>query len=123
VSAAAFVLGLGIMLVRRLTEPEQAGNSSYFDWFFLLTIFGTGLTGWVTELARFAGSASGAYLLYTLHLMFVLALLLYLPFSKFAHLGYRTIAIAWGKSAGRTLKFPVAPNYVPAATAEQEPKA
>jgi quinone-modifying oxidoreductase, subunit QmoC len=112
------VLGLGIMLVRRLTEPEQAGNSSYFDWFFLLTIFGTGLTGWLTELVRFAGAAPAAYILYTIHLVFVLALLLYLPFSKFAHLGYRTIAIAWSKAAARKQTYSVVPNCGPAAGAE-----
>jgi quinone-modifying oxidoreductase, subunit QmoC len=119
VSAIAFVLGLGIMLVRRLTDPEQAGNSSYFDWFFLFTIFGTGATGLLTELFRWGGSIGGAYGLYTVHLMFVLSLLLYLPFSKFAHLGYRTVAIAWGKSAGRNMTIPVAPNYVPPAPAEE----
>jgi len=117
-SAVAFVLGLGIMLVRRLTAPDQAGTSSYFDWFFLLIIFGTGLTGLVTELTRWAGSVGGAYALYAIHLMFVLALLLYLPFSKFAHLGYRTVAIAWSKSTGRNVKFPVQPNFVPPAPAE-----
>jgi quinone-modifying oxidoreductase, subunit QmoC len=123
VSAAAFVIGLGIMLFRRLNEPDQAGGSSYFDWLFLFIIFGTGLTGWVTELVRWAGSAPGAYTLYTIHLMFVLALLLYLPFSKFAHLGYRTVAIVWSKSCGRNLKLQVVPGYVPAAAPEKGPDA
>ncbi|MEW6529409.1 MAG: quinone-interacting membrane-bound oxidoreductase complex subunit QmoC [Thermodesulfobacteriota bacterium] len=122
VSAIAFVVGLAIMLVRRIGNPEQAGNSSYFDWFFLWIIFGTGATGLITELSRWAGSASGAYFFYMVHLMFVLALLLYLPFSKFAHLGYRTIAIAWGKSVGRNMTVPVVPNFVPPVRAE-EPEA
>lgn len=116
VSAISFVLGLGIMLMRRLTAKDQAGGSTYFDWFFIFVIFGTGVTGLLTELIRWAGSAGGAYILYTIHLMFVLALLLYLPFSKFAHLGYRTLAIVWGKSAGRDIKLPVQPNYIPAST-------
>jgi quinone-modifying oxidoreductase, subunit QmoC len=113
VSAIAFVLGLGIMLVRRLTDPEQTGNSSYFDWLFLFMIFGTGATGLLTELTRWAGSASGAYTLYSIHLMFVLSLFLYLPFSKFAHLGYRTVAITWAKATGREVKYPVKPNVLP----------
>ncbi len=120
VSAIAFVVGLGIMLIRRLTNPDEAGNSSYFDWLFLLFIFGTGVTGLLTELVRWVGSAPGAYSLYTIHLMFVLALLFYLPFSKFAHLGYRTVAIAWSKSAGRNMKLGVEPNYVPPAPAAGE---
>ncbi|MFA4987852.1 MAG: quinone-interacting membrane-bound oxidoreductase complex subunit QmoC [Candidatus Brocadiia bacterium] len=113
VSAIAFVLGLGIMIVRRITQPDQAGNSSYFDWLFLFMIFGTGATGLLTELVRWGGSVSGAYYLYALHLMFILALFLYLPFSKFAHLGYRTLAMAWAKSAGRDVSLPVVPNYAP----------
>jgi quinone-modifying oxidoreductase, subunit QmoC len=120
VSAVAFVLGLGIMLVQRLTAPDQTGNSSYFDWLFLFMIFGTGVTGLLTELCRWAGSAPGAYILYAIHLMFVLSLLLYLPFSKFAHLGYRTVAIAWAKSAGRDVTLPTVPNYVPPAPAPAE---
>ncbi len=110
VSAIAFILGLTIMVVRRMTNPDQAGNSSYFDWFFLLMIFGTGITGLATELTRWAGSPNGAYTLYAIHLMFVLALFLYLPFSKFAHLGYRTVAIVWSKASGRNLVYPVEPN-------------
>jgi len=120
VSAVAFVLGIGIMLVRRLTVPDQAGSSSYFDWFFVWIIFGTGATGLLTELIRWSGGVGGTYVLYTIHLMFVLALFLYLPFSKFAHLGYRTVAIAWAKSAGRKLTLPLEPNYVPAPASKQE---
>lgn len=120
VSAIAFVVGLTIMVVRRLTNPDQAGLSSYFDWFFLLIIFGTGATGLLTELFRWGGSVPGAYGLYTLHLMFILALFLYLPFSKFAHLGYRTVAIIWGKAVRRDAEIPVEPNYVPPAPAAQE---
>ncbi|MCX5861298.1 MAG: quinone-interacting membrane-bound oxidoreductase complex subunit QmoC [Deltaproteobacteria bacterium] len=118
-SAVSFVLGLGIMLVRRLTAADQTGGSSYFDWFFIFVIFGTGLTGLLTELIRWAGSPAGAYVLYTIHLMFVLALLLYLPFCKFAHLGYRTLAITWAKSSGRNLKFPVQPNFVASGVQDQ----
>jgi quinone-modifying oxidoreductase subunit QmoC len=120
VSAVAFVIGLLIMLVRRLTVPDEAGSSSYFDWFFLFVICGTGITGLLLELMRFAGSTAGTYFVYMVHLMFVLALLLYLPFCKFAHLGYRTVAIAWGKSVGRNMTIPVKPNYVPPAPTEEE---
>jgi quinone-modifying oxidoreductase, subunit QmoC len=105
VSAVCLLVGLGIMLIRRLTSPDESGDSSYFDWFFLLTIFGTGMTGLFTELIRWAGSVSGAYIMFTVHLMFVLTLLLYLPFSKFAHLGYRTVAMVWAKSVGREIKL------------------
>ena len=118
VSAVAFIIGLAIMLMRRLTAPDQAGGSSYFDWFFIYTILGTGLTGLLTELFRWSGAINSTYVVYAIHLVFVMALLLYLPFSKFAHLGYRTVAIAWSKSVGRNLKTAVQPNYVPPVSAE-----
>jgi quinone-modifying oxidoreductase, subunit QmoC len=118
VSAIAFVIGLGIMLFRRLNVPDQAGGSSYFDWFFLLIICVTGVTGVLTEIVRLAGMVGGAYVLYAIHLVFVLSLLLYLPFSKFAHLGYRTVAIAWAKSAGRNIMLPTQPKCVNAPTME-----
>ena len=118
VSAISFVLGLAIMLVRRLTAPDQAGSSAFFDWFFLLTIVGAGATGLLTELSRWGGFIRITYTLFVIHLVFVLALLLYLPFSKFAHLGYRTVAIAWSKSVGRNKTLAVVPNYVPPAPGE-----
>lgn len=116
----AFIIGLAIMIVRRLNVPDEAGGSSYFDWFFLFVIAGTGVTGFFTEWFRWAGSAGGAYVLYTIHLMFVLALFIYLPFSKFAHLGYRTAAIAWGKSVGRDMTVPTVGKYVPPEPAEEK---
>lgn len=118
VSAVAFVIGLVIMLMRRLTAASQAGGSSYFDWFFLYTILGTGFTGILTQFLRWSGSIDLTYMVYTVHLVFVMSLLLYLPFSKFAHIGYRTVAIAWSKSVGRNLKTAVQPNYVPPASAQ-----
>jgi quinone-modifying oxidoreductase, subunit QmoC len=118
VSALAFVVGLGIMVIRRWTDPVNTGGSSYFDWLFLFIICGTGLTGVLTQFVRMGGSAPGAYVLYTIHLMFVLALLLYLPFSKFAHMGYRLIAIVWSKAAGRKETLPVEPKYVPSCAGE-----
>jgi quinone-modifying oxidoreductase subunit QmoC len=99
--------------------PEQAGGTSYFDWFFLFMIFGTGVTGLLTEIIRYAGSGSVAYFLYMIHLMFILALFIYLPFSKFAHLGYRTVAIAWGKSVGRDMTVPTVAKYQPPPEPEQ----
>jgi quinone-modifying oxidoreductase subunit QmoC len=122
-SAAAFIIGLLILVVRRLTKPDETGNSSYFDWFFLFFIFGAGITGLLTEIVRMAGAVDGAYILYMIHLMFVLGLFLYLPYSKFAHIGYRVIAIAWGKLAGRDMKLPTKENYVPPAPAAEEEEA
>jgi quinone-modifying oxidoreductase subunit QmoC len=95
VSAAAILAGCVILLAERW---RSAGT--YFDWFFLLTLAGVAATGIGSELLRLAEAATAMYAVYYVHLVLILALLLYAPYSKFAHLAYRTVAIA---AAGRRL--------------------
>jgi len=39
--------------------------------------------------------------MYLVHLVLVFTLIAYAPYSKFAHLLYRTLAYTWAKSVGR----------------------
>ena len=54
-----------------------------------------------TELTRLAGWAFICYCYYFIHLMLVFSMIAYLPFSKLAHLVYRTVAMAYNEYAGR----------------------
>lgn len=54
-----------------------------------------GVTGLGAELCRLIGVPPLAYFMYYLHLVSVLMLFLYMPYTKFAHLVYRTAAYAF----------------------------
>jgi quinone-modifying oxidoreductase, subunit QmoC len=75
--------------------------TTFKDWYLIGLVLGLGVTGMLTELARLADAAFLTYLLYYIHLMFVFVLFMFLPFSKLAHLVYRTVAMAYNEYAGR----------------------
>lgn len=94
VSAIVILAGLAIMLLERLSNRAKRIATTYFDWFFLLTLMGVVITGILAEVLRLAQIASLMYPVYLLHLALVLSLFLYAPYSKFAHVIYRTAAMA-----------------------------
>ena len=103
--AIALFLGCSFAIYNRLNNPDAKGGS-YFDWFFLLTLYAVAITGIITELARLAGSVA-AYYLYIVHLIVIFMLIAYAPYSKFAHLVYRGVAMAYAKASGREPEIPV----------------
>ena len=94
--------GIGIMVYNRIFNKKTTGASNYSDWFFLITLFLLTLSGTLTETARF-GNWSTAYYIYFVHLMLVWVVFIFLPFSKFTHLVYRTLALVYTKSIGRNI--------------------
>ena len=95
-SALVILAGSLILLRERIghTEDNEKSRSTYFDWFFLLTLTGVALTGIVSEIMRLAQFGLLMYSIYYVHLVLIFALFLYAPYSKFAHLAYRTVALA-----------------------------
>jgi quinone-modifying oxidoreductase subunit QmoC len=100
VSALAILVGSVWLLVQRVQDPDERAASTYFDWFFLLTLTGVVVTGIASELLRLAQAANVMYAVYFVHLVLIFALFLYAPYSKFAHFVYRTVAMA---AAGRKI--------------------
>ena len=94
VSALVILCGGVVLLLERVRDPLKRTASIYFDWFFLLTLVGVALTGILSELLRLAQFAPLMYPVYFVHLVLIFALFLYAPYSKFAHLAYRTVAVA-----------------------------
>ncbi len=103
ISSAAFALGVVILLLNRLAKAGKAGLGSYFDWIFLLIVIGVGATGMLSWGLRLAEMKIG-YWVYFFHLVFVWSLFAYAPYSKFAHLFYRTTAMVFAKYSGRDKK-------------------
>jgi quinone-modifying oxidoreductase subunit QmoC len=103
ISSVAFAAGFAIILLNRLAKAGKAGMGSYFDWIFLLIVFGVGATGMLSWALRLADMNVG-YLVYYFHLVFIWSLFAYAPYSKFAHLFYRTTAMVFAKNSGRDIK-------------------
>ncbi|MGA2324956.1 MAG: quinone-interacting membrane-bound oxidoreductase complex subunit QmoC [Bryobacteraceae bacterium] len=92
--AVAILAGSITLLAERTRDPVERTASTYFDWFFLLTLVGVVVTGIGSELLRLARAAGTMYVVYFVHLVLIFALFLYAPYSKFAHFVYRTVAMA-----------------------------
>ena len=103
-SAIALVIG-GIMLyVNRLaTGNKLVGRTTAFDRFFLLVVLAVIGTGVFTEIFRFVDiNPMVGFAVYIVHLGVVLCLFLTLPYSKFAHILYRSLAMVHERmTAGR----------------------
>jgi len=102
-AGAAVFTGSVITIGDRLVNRENAGVAGYFDWFFIWGIFLVVSTGFAAELLHYLRMVPHRHVIYFIHLVFAFALLMYLPFSKFAHLLYRTIALVQAESLGRTV--------------------
>lgn len=96
VSAVALIAGIGILWMNRV-KMEAAGKAAktFYDWFLIWIIMGVGVTGLAAELLRIIGIPSLGYVVYYLHLISVVMLFLYMPYTKFAHIVYRTFAMAF----------------------------
>ena len=91
--AALLILGCLYFLGERLRASRQGDPSSWFDWALLMDLLLVSVTGVLTEIFRYAGSACLAYPTYFAHLAFVFVLLAGLPHSKLAHVVYRGLAL------------------------------
>lgn len=102
ISAVALLVGVILMIYNRLQDKgENIGKGSYFDWSLIILVLGLVATGILSEVTRIAHAPILAYPIYFMHLVFVFCLFAYLPFSKLAHLVYRTLAMAYSRYSER----------------------
>jgi len=108
-NAAGVVMVGGSLYViwYRLTHPEQLGKTTYSDWFFVVVLLVVGLSGFGTEFIRLTPlPAVLGTPIYLVHLLSVFWLLIFFPYSKFAHAMYRFVAMAFARRIGRPLPQP-----------------
>ena len=103
ISGVALCVGAFLMLKNRLSKTDQ--SSSYQDWALIGLVLGLGLTGMLAEITRLADLRYVTFGFYYLHLIMVFCLFAYVPFSKLAHLVYRTVAIAYADYSNRGFKL------------------
>ncbi len=103
VGGATLLGGCLLMIYDRMREGKKAGTGSYFDWAFLAMLLIVVGTGFFTEVLHYLRLEPHRHIIYFAHLVFVCALLLYLPYSKFAHLIYRTTAMVYAEYTGREM--------------------
>ncbi|MCL4473430.1 MAG: quinone-interacting membrane-bound oxidoreductase complex subunit QmoC [Actinobacteria bacterium] len=99
--AIAGVIGIGLITINRFKHQEKLGVGSYFDWLLISVIILLMVTGILTVLFRLGNIGVLAYPTYFVHLSTVLFLFIYAPFSKMAHMVYRTTALAFARVSGR----------------------
>ncbi len=100
VAGVALVIGSGLMIKNRLDKKDEQ-LTAYKDWFILGVVFALGLTGMLSEMTRLMGMVTITFAMYYLHLISIFLLFAFLPFSKMAHLVYRTAAMAYADYGNR----------------------
>jgi hypothetical protein len=94
-AGAALIYGTTVLVVRRMRKSDRSSlHSTTSDWTFLGMLWVTGITGFVLELALYLPQAPAwGYPMFLLHVGVAMALVLLVPFGKFAHVLYRPVAL------------------------------
>ncbi len=97
--------GCVLAVYRRFsTTGSNRSNTTYFDWFLILLLSLVTISGIATEVVRLAKLSTATYSVYLVHLWLLFSLLIYAPFSKGAHIIYRTLAMAYARQVGRAVR-------------------
>jgi ferredoxin len=95
VEGLLLVYGTSMSLINRFRKTDAStAHSTVSDWIFLTLLWLTGISGFGLEIAVYLPSpAPWAYWILLCHISVAGELLLLLPFTKFVHVIYRTIAL------------------------------
>ena len=97
----ALLLGCLGMIIDRLAEGGHRGANTYYQWSLVVLLLAVLVTGFATELLHYLRLEPHRHVVYFVHLVLVFVLLATLPYSKFAHIIYRTTALLFAERTGR----------------------
>jgi quinone-modifying oxidoreductase subunit QmoC len=101
VGTGLLLFGIYRIYAARQENADKAGYGTYYDWQLIYIIAAVGITGTLSWVFRLLGSPTLAYPTYFLHLVSIFCLFFYAPFTKMAHLVYRTVAMLYARMADR----------------------
>jgi quinone-modifying oxidoreductase subunit QmoC len=119
------LVGILLVIANRLKPKDAESTISYLDWSLIIAVLATVSTGLLTWIGRVANLGTVAYGIYFLHLVSVFYIIAYLPYSKLAHIIYRTVAMGYAAHIDRPFGVevaaaaPVVAAPEPAAPAEE----
>ncbi len=89
------VYGSSAAIIKRLLKKDEASTySTPSDWIFLILLWVSGVSGFVLEISLYLPEPQAwGYWTLLFHVAVSMELVLLLPFTKFAHAVYRTIAL------------------------------
>jgi quinone-modifying oxidoreductase subunit QmoC len=99
--SALLLFGIYRIYLARQENAEKAGYGTYYDWQLIYLIAAVGITGILSWFFRLLGSPTLAYPTYFAHLVSIFCLFFYAPYTKIAHLVYRTVAMLYARMADR----------------------
>ena len=88
------VYGSIYFIYKRLIKDDVYSEYSHeSDWIFLMLVFLVILTGFLIDIFMYTNMFLLAYVMFAVHLICAFDLIVTAPFTKFAHFGYRIIAV------------------------------
>jgi quinone-modifying oxidoreductase subunit QmoC len=101
ISGILLFLGCTLAIINRIKNKDKTSIGTYFDWSLLIVIYVVVISGLLSQFTRLAGIAYLAYPIYFIHLTSVFFLFMTAPYSKLAHILYRTLAMTYAKQFQR----------------------
>ena len=108
-NVGGIALLIGLTQVMSTWRRRSSDRATYSDWYFPTLLGLTALSGFAVEILRFAGVRL-AYPAYAVHLVFVFALFVNFPFSKFAHAMYYPAGFTFARQIGGRKKAASSPG-------------